>query len=303
MSEELKGDNDKIKFENKGNFNIMIISPNKIKEIDWMKEDYLDILLEGEYIDIINSNPENFITDVGTNLNITNYKYPDVKTVLFYEEPNYHYELMYVNMLPEYKKEEIDNEFSLLLQNYGDEKIYGNVILLKTYVPINNITKNVFSNISKEDIKRILYDRVHTKVITYDNGDYEEKRVFGPMDNYAESFFDEEDKYNIQKIELAFLSHNINIWFTKFDYGEEGICGDLLKHIRINKCIVFTLIDDNYRGNLSMDEFKKIKLLSNKLDNNFLTPEEISKDEKDSLGRDIIKNKYRILELMYNKYI
>lgn len=281
----------------------MIISPNKIKEIDWMKEDYLDILLEGDYIEIMKSNPENFITDVGINLNITNYKYPDVKTVLFYEEPNYHYELMYVNMLPEYKKDEIDNEFSLLLQNYGDEKIYGNVILLKTYVPINNITKNVFSNISKDDIKRILYDRVHTRVITYDNGDYDEKRVFGPMDNYAENFFDEEDKYNIQKIELAFLSHNINIWFTKFDYGEEGICGDLLKHIRINKCIVFTLIDDNYRGNLSMDEFKKIKFLSNKLNNNFLTPEEISKDEKDSLGRDIIKNKYRILELMYNKYI
>ncbi len=69
----------------------------------------------------------------------------------------------------------------------------------------------------------------------------------------------------------------------------------------INKCIVFTLINDNVRGNLSMDEFNKIKFLSEKLEN-YKIPEELNNDDKDEIGRLIIKNKYRILEYMFNKY-
>ena len=69
----------------------------------------------------------------------------------------------------------------------------------------------------------------------------------------------------------------------------------------INKCIVFTLVNDNVRGNLSMDEFKKIKFLSEKLEK-YNIPEELNNEEKDEIGRLIIKNKYRILEYMYNKY-
>ena len=153
----------------------------------------------------------------------------------------------------------------------------------------------------KSDIKRILEDRVNTSVVTFDNGDFEEVKVVGPIDQYAESFFDEEDKYKIQKMELAFLRHNINIWFTKFDYGFENVCGNLLKHLVINKCIVFTLVNDNIRGNLSMDEFNKIKFLSEKLDD-FKVPEELDNEDKDDIGRLIIKNKYRILQYMYNKY-
>ena len=50
-----------------------------------------------------------------------------------------------------------------------------------------------------------------------------------------------------------------------------------------------------------MDEFKKIKFLSTKLEN-YGVPEEFTTEEKDELGREIIKNKYRILETMYVKH-
>jgi hypothetical protein len=301
VSPDFKGDNDKLKFENKNNFNFMLIKPNKISNMDWMDDNYLNDLLSSDFISYHESSPDQFVESIGTLLEINKYKYPDVKVKLFYEEPNYHYEILYVNLLPEYKTDDMDNEFALLLQNYGDEKIFGNVLIMKSYVPVNNMKKMLISKIKADDIIRMLYDRVNTKAITYDNGDYEEKRIFGPMDKFAKTFFEEEDLYKIQKIELPFLKHNINIWFTKFEYGDEGVCGNLLKHLRINKCIVFTLIDDNYRGNLSMDEFKKIKFLSTKLED-YLTPPDIDEDETDDIGRNVIKNRFRILELMYNKY-
>jgi hypothetical protein len=301
LPDDFKGDNDKLKFENKGEFNFMLIKPNKISKMDWMDDNYLNDLVNSDFISYHKSTTDTFVETIGTLLEIYKFDYPDVKVQLFYEEPNYHYELLYVNLLPKYKTDDMDNEFALMLQNYGDEKIFGNVLVMKSYVPVNNMNKMLISKINNEDIIRIMFDRVNTKCIIYDNCDYEEKRIFGPIDKFADTFFEEEDLYRIQKIELPFLKHNINIWFTKFEYGDEGVCGGLLKHLRINKCIVFTLIDDNYRGNLSMEEFNKIKYLSTKLED-YLTPADIDEEERDDIGRIIIKNRFRILELMYNKF-
>lgn len=295
------GDNDKIKLDNKKDFDLLLIRANNIQDMDWTNPNYIDNILNKDFIETITFSPDKFAENLGTALEVEKFELPDVKCILFYEEPDYHYELLYIDLLPNYKKKELENQFSLLLQNNGDEKIFGNALIMKTYVPVKNMNLMKISNINNNDIKRIMEDRINTKIITFDNGDYEEKRIFGPIDKYAETFFDEEDRYKIQKIELGFLKHNINIWFTKFDYGFEKVCGNLLKHLIINKCIVFTLVNDNVRGNLSMDEFEKIKFLSEKLEN-YQVPEEFNNEEKDEIGRLIIKNKYRILEYLYNKY-
>jgi hypothetical protein len=295
------GDNNKIKLDNKTDFELLLIKANNIQDMEWSDPNYIDNILNKDFVKTITFSPDKFAENLGTALEVEKYELPDVKCSLFYEEPDYHYEILYIDLLPNYKKKEIENQFSLLLQNNGDEKIFGNVLIMKTYVPVKNMSEMKISDISNSDIKRIMEDRINTKVITFDNGDYEEKKILGSMDQYAEHFFDEEDKYRIQKIELPFLRHNINIWFTKFDYGFDKVCGNLLKHLVINKCIVFTLVNDNVRGNLSMDEFKKIKFLSEKLEK-YNIPEELNNEEKDELGRLIIKNKYRILEYMFNKY-
>lgn len=295
------GDNNKIKLENTDDFKLLLIKANNIEKMNWSDPNYLTDILNSDFVETVTFSPNKFAENLGTVLEVEKYELPDVKCTLFYEEPNYHYEILYINLLPDYKKVEIENQFSLLLQNNGDEKIFGNALIMKTYVPINDMEKMEISDITLEDIKRILEDRINTSVITFDNGDYEEKKLIGPMEQFAESFFDEEDKYKIQKMELAFLRHNVNIWFTKFDYGFDNVCGNLLKHLVINKCIVFTLVNDNVRGNLSMDEFNKIKFLSEKLED-YKVPEELDNEDKDDIGRLIIKNKYRILEYVYNKY-
>ena len=276
------GDNNKIKLENKTDFDLLLVKANNIQNMEWSDPNYLDDILNSDFVENVTFSPEKFAENLGTALEVEKYELPDVKCILFYEEPNYHYEIMYIDLLPNYKKLEIENQFSLLLQNNGDEKIFGNVLIMKTYVPVNDMNSMKIEDIKKSDIKRILEDRVNTSVITFDNGDYEEVKVVGPMDQYAESFFDEEDKYKIQKIELAFLRHNINIWFTKFEYGFENVCGNLLKHLVINKCIVFTLINDNIRGNLSMEEFNKIKFLSEKLED-YKVPRELDNEDKDDI--------------------
>ena len=298
---QFKGDNDKIRLENEEDFKLMLIKPNNIEKMEWTDPNYLTDILNSDFVEEVTFSPNSFAVDLGTSLEVEKYELPDVKCKLFYEEPNYHYEIMYIDLLPKYKTKELENQFSLLLQNNGDEKIFGNALIMKTYVPIKNMTSMKVSNIKNNDVKQLLEDRVNTSVITFDNGDYEEIKVVGPMDQFAESFFDEEDRYKIQKFELAFLRHNINIWFTKFEYGFDKVCGDLLKHMVINKCIVFTLVNDNVRGNLSMDEFNKIKFLSEKLEE-YKIPQDLEDDEKDEIGRLVIKNKYRILENMYNRY-
>ena len=295
------GDNNKIKLENKEDFKLLLIKANNIEKLNWSDPNYINKILNNDFIEEITFSPNKFAENLGMALDIEKYELPDVKCKLFYEEPNYHYEILYIDLLPNYKKKEIENQFSILLQNNGDELIFGNALIMKTYVPVNNINYMKISDIKKDDIERILQDRINTKIVTFDNGDYEELKIVGSVEQFAESFFDKEDKYQIQKMELAFLKHNINIWFTKFEYGFENVCGNLLKHLVINKCIVFTLINDNIRGNLSMDEFNKIKFLSEKLEE-YKIPEELDNDEKDDIGRLVIKNKYRILEYMYNKY-
>lgn len=294
------GDNNNLKFENENEneVEVIVIKPNIIKDKDWSSENYLDDLFNNNFVEYHTLNLNNFINDISKLLEITKYDTVEVKTSLYLEEKEHNYEMMYIDFYDHQKKDDLVNELALMIKNNGDEKIYGNVILIKNHLPLNNFKSISMVNFNKNHIITLLNERVNTNIILYDNGDWYDKKVMGSLDNFAEEFFEDEDKYKIQKLELGFLKHNINIWYTKFEYGEEGVCGKLLKNLRINKCIVFCQIGNDIRGNIYLDEFDKIKFLSNKLEN-YNTPEKYTDEEKDNLGRLIIKNRYRVLNDMY----
>ncbi len=112
--------------------------------------------------------------------------------------------------------------------------------------------------------------------------------------------FFSENRYRIKKIELAFLKHNINVWYTEDKYGTLDCFGNILPDIaRVDKMIVFSMWSDEYRHNLTMKEFEMIRFLSKKLES-YDVPKELLTEENDELGRNIIKNKYRILHKIYN---
>jgi hypothetical protein len=284
----------KVKMENNNFFDCLIIKSSKINHLNWADPNYTSNLMKENIFEIIKTNNDNFVEFLSVNLNVNNYSTQNliVKTEIISEEPNNVYELMYVDLEneKEYNKEENLNEMASLVNTNG-EKIYSNAILFKNYIP--SLTDSMYlCDISKKDLENILYNRVHTKIVCY-NEKWKEEIIKGDLNIFANDFFDDEYK----KIEIPFLMHNINIWYME-GYEYERPCGNLINK-NIEKCIWFTMKNEEYRGNLTLDEVKKIICLSEKL-SDYKTPEELLEEKNDSLGRKIINNKYKVLDYMYN---
>lgn len=287
--------NSQLTFENNDNFNIILIQPESINHLNWSHENYTDHLIELKCYEIINTNKNNFLEIISDKLNLSKFKDKsdlEVTTQIISEMPGYIYELLYINDLNE-NDDVINNVASLL--NTNDSKIYGNALLIKTFIP--SLSKSILiENSAINDIKIILDSRVKTNIVIYD-GDWSNKKVAGDLNEFAKTFFDG----NFIKFEVAFLLHNVNIWYEICDGCSLKTCGKVLER-PIYKCFWFTMITDEYRGSIYLDEVKKIINISNKMDFPFNAKNEWLNDEKDDFSRKVIKNKYKILDLAYYEY-
>jgi hypothetical protein len=288
--------NSDLQFENKDNFNFIKIDLNNLEELKWTDPLYLDKILDLNIFTNININSNNFLDIVVEALDVN--KYNDnsdamIETQIIAEFHEFIYEMSYINNIK--KDDQIKNDLASLLITNG-ETIYGNAIIFKTFLSVNSDT-NIFFNIEKNDIKSILENRVKTSVVIYD-GEWSETVVIGNLEDYAKEFFDD----NFIKYEIPFLKHNINIWYEKLEGCSTIICGKLLNK-PIYKCLWFTMISDEYRGTLTLDEVTKIIKLSNHLTFPYEPLKEWITDEKDIYGKNKIVNKYRILEKACKKYL
>lgn len=290
---------EKIKMESNEDFEVLVIKPGSIQSLSWMDPNYAYKLIELDLFKSVTTNEDNFLEVIAINLDVNKYKVKDlyVKNEFIGEEPNYVYEMIYIDLEKEtkYHTEENSNELASLLNINGD-KIYSNAIIFKNYLP--SLTDSMKMNtITKQDLGRILHKRVHTSIVTCDEEKWVEDEYVGDLSNFAEIFFDNE-KY--EKLEIAFLMHNINIWYTTSIDGNKNLCGTLINK-PIDKCIWFTMKSDEYRGNLTLNEVNKIIYLS-KILSSFMTPSEYNEEKIDSIGRKIIYNKYKVLDSEYDKY-
>lgn len=285
---------DEFKTENSKSydFNCIVISPESIKEISWIDPNYSKKLLQLSCVKVVQTKISNMIEMIADKLETDKYKNVSIKNEIFadeYTDNNYIYEILYIDM-----KEGIENELASLLNINGDI-IYGNAIIIKSKLDV--LTDSMLiDSISTNDIERVLYDRVYTKIAVW-NDKWMEERVIGDLNDYAKIFFDDE---KFEKIEFGFLMHNINIWFIKSDNNDNDILGNLINE-NIEKCIVFTMKSDEFRGNLSLDELNKIIYLSKKMDN-FNIPNKYNEEKIDEFGRKIIYNKYKILHRTFNEF-
>jgi hypothetical protein len=284
--------NSQLKFENNDNFDIILIKSNNIDHLEWFNENYTSNIIELDCYETINANKDTFLEIVSNKLNLEKFKDKtdlEVTTQIISEIPNYIYELVYVNELTE--KDDIINNIASLL-NTNDNKVYGNAILMKTFIP--SLSKSILiKNITISNIKDILDSRVKTNIVIYD-GEWSNKIVIGNIEEFAKIFFDEEFK----KFETPFLLHNINIWYEICDGCSTKICGKILER-PIYKCFWFTMITDEYRGSIYLDEVKKIIDVSNKMNFPFNAKKEWIDDEKDEFSRKVIKNKYKVLDIAH----
>jgi hypothetical protein len=297
----MDNDNEHIKLENKEPYMVMVVSPNTISDRDHMSPSYLKSLVEDSFCKYEMIDPKDYIMKIATFLQVDNYAYPDVKVHVISESVDYIDEIMYIDVFPEYKIESLKNEFATLLNIDGDI-IFGNAIITRTKIPSESLDNpNMwYIDVTSQDIENMLYRRVNTNVITYDSDEdiYCNTTVTGSLDQFAQVFFGEA-QYTYKKLELGFLKHNINVWYSEHKYGSLDVFGNILPELcRVDRMIVFTMWCDNYRGNITLDEFNKIKYLSKKL-KDYNLPDEYEKESFDHLNRPIIKNKYRILNTIY----
>ena len=70
---------------------------------------------------------------------------------------------------------------------------------------------------------------------------------------------------------------------------------------KIEMAVFYSMNNENFRGNITLDEVKKIVKLSNIMESSD-PKSEWMEEETDSLGRRVIKNKYKILEFAWKEY-
>jgi len=290
---------EKVNMECDESIECLVIKQGLIKDISWKDPNYLNQILDLNYIESVTFNSENFLEMLSKNLHVNNFSVSNMsaKTEIVGEEPYYLYELTYIDLEKEtkYHNDDNSNDIANLISINGD-KVYSNAILFRNHIP--SLTDSMkLCNITKDDLKRLLHKRAYNTIVLGDSFEnkFIEDQVIGEMDTMAKKYFDGEE---YKKKELAFLMHNINIWYT-VGITQNNICGKLINEKYIDKCIFFSMRSETYRDNLTLDEVTKIINLSLKL-NDYKVPEEFNEEKNDSLGRKIIYNKYKILDKVYH---
>ena len=294
---KLEEEMSKVVLETDISWNSIIIKPNTISQFDWRSPSYLDDILSIDAISIKQADKDTFVKLIDDSLEIQSYNKPGIciKTEVIGEEPDYLYEMMYIDNSV-FKTDKI-NELADLLNINGD-KVTSPAIIIKNHIPSLTDSMNV-CDLCVDDIKRILYKRHNTSIIIWDENEvWKEVEFGGDIEGYAQKFFDGE---NFKKTEIGFLKHNLNIYWLEDDYGSCSIkntCGKLLNK-PVEKCIIFSIYANNIRYPLTLYEFNKILKLSEKLDN-YNVPTKFNEELKDALGRKIINNRFKVLDSVYN---
>ena len=271
-------------------FYILLIEPGKISHLDWNNPDYVQALISMPFVTTHEVNPQDFFEKLHQLLKIDD-KNNHIMNEYIAEEPDYIYEMMYINTL-NIESDLPFNEMASLL-HLEKEIVRGNAVLVKSYIPSlsNEIS---FNDMKNSDLFNIIRARGFTKIVVYDEK-LREEEIYGDIEVYAKKFFEDE---TYKKEELGFLKHNINIYYTKSEYGEENLFGKLLDG-KIDKFMIFTMLTDTIRGSITLNEVNKIIKLSSVLEAPYKADDKLVADEKDIHGRNIIKNKYRILDNTY----
>jgi len=287
-----------IKIFNENPFTFIVIEPGKISHLDWNNPDYVQTLSSMPFVTTHLTKPNDFFDNIYKLLNVGQDDKFHLMTENISEEPGYLYEIIYIDTLNKNTKLEYNELASMI--HLENEKICGNAIIIKTHIP--SFSNDVLLNdMNSSELYKIIRQRGFTKIVVYDGDDskLKEDEFYGDINTYSKKFFEEEYYH---RLEFAFLKHNINILYTKSSYGRSDVCGKFING-KIDKFIMYTMITDNIRGNITLGEVEKIIKLSYYLEAPYKVDEKWVKDEKDENGRNIIKNKFKILDNVFREII
>ena len=277
-------------FENE-EFSIITIDPNNIFKLNYNDPLYLNHLTRYMNIEVLKTNK--FLEEIAKHSNIK--KYPNchnLKTQIIGFDENYVYEMIFMyfdegsEML-----EEMKNDLGTLLNIEGVE-IYGRCMIFKSYVSNKDYSMKL-DYLSKNDLIYLLETRKSPKMIIYNDNKFTEEHISN-INEYSKKLTDEKMKEK----EINYLGYNLKIFYEENENGE-NVLGGLIDN-KINKLLIHSLYGSMI-DNLSLNELKKLIELS-KLNKKEIDKEFLNK-KYDNYGREIINTKYRLLNLMYDKYV
>ena len=293
MSETLE--TSKIKFFNDNEFYITLIDNNDfdLNKLDWNDPNYVQNLISHDFIKSVLVNSTNFFDYIGNFFEANDNNIIVTDTIC--EEPLHNYQIMYIDKL--YTKNKV-NQFATMMNINGDV-IQGKAVIIKNYVATLSNEKK-FDNMDSSALYKMIKSRGFNTFVMWDNESdkWKEEEIYCSMEDFAKIFFDDEP---YKTCEVAFLKHNLNIWYLNSEYGKSNVCGTLLNS-KIEKVLIFTMLTDQFRGNITKDEIEKIIKLSTVLTPPFKPEDKWAEEKKDEHNRLIINNKYKILDNIYQHH-
>lgn len=279
---------------------------NEINRNDFfnIKSNYVDFdefkKIIADYVEIINVDESSFMKSVIEQISLDDKHYGDVRDC--YEEPNNIYQVMF-RLISQYdKRESLENNILASLLTYEKELIYGNVVLFKTNLPKDNFEmKNV--DVILEDIARLVMNNLYHTGVYIENNKidqifYNNNFEFVDPKNRFSKRTDIEhilknESYGFQTRDI--LKYNMQLVFDKDSHEDinDPMSRIMLGPVRGTGVITSPYENNNSFLDLSVSEIIDILRVSP----NFELTNKETMIEKDTFNRNIIKNKYRILNL------
>lgn len=287
-------DKSKFKFFNDKEFYITLIDVNDfdLNKLDWNNPNYVQILTSYSFIRTVLVDSNNFFDYIGEYFKANEDNIIVTDTIS--EEPLHTYQIMYIDKVNNNNKV---NQYATLMNINGDV-IQGKAIIIKNYVA--TLTSDIrFDNMDSTALYKMIKSRGYNTVGIWDSESekWKEDEVYGPIENYAKNFFEDEP---YKTCEIGFLKHNLNILYLNSEYGKSNVCGTLLNG-KVEKVLIFTMLTDSFRGNITKEEIEKIIKLSTVLTSPFKPDNKWLEEKRDVHDRIIINNKYRILDNIYQE--
>ena len=283
------------------NFELLIIKPNMINHLDYNKVDYISELTKMDCYESVTTNEEDIGIIFAKYLNTENYIACNAQTNICYETANYLYEICYLDIPKEKKNNDTLNQLGSLL-DITNEQIFGNAILIKTYLPISSSDMKIVTS-DKDDIKLILESRVNHKGVFIDTDKTLKQISYRDLKVKLRELFDEEIE-NLSKIEIPFLKHNFIMFYNKDSLDEENKIVKDIAQTKINgEVFIISMVTNTLFTDILVDEVQKMLDISRFGESAWKSNPEDDKEERDQKNRIIIKSKYRILYSKHNQLL
>lgn len=282
---------DDLVFENE-EFSIITIDPNNVFKLNFNDPYYLQNLTR--YMNIETLKTDKFLEEIAKHSNIKNYpNCHNLKTQIIGFDENYVYEMIFM-FFDEGSElnEDIKNDLGTLLNIEGVE-IYGRCMIFKSYVSNKDYSMKL-DYLSKKDLLYLLETRKSPKMIVYDNKNFIEEHIMN-VNDFKENLIKEQ---KMEETDINYLGYNLKVYYL-IDESGENVMGKLMDK-KVSKMLIHSLYGSMI-DNLSKNELNKLIELANlginKIDSEFL------EKKYDDMGREVINTKYRLLNLMYDKYV